>query len=102
MRSHRWPRVPGTTTIEFDDGEEPTPLCLRDLDVQTLVIEWESTGSYDPGDYWTPPWGQEERNVVGITATLRDGREYKLGQRDRDQLEKEYQNRIDAEELEPA
>lgn len=100
-RCRKWSRVPGTTVIDYDGGEECTPMCFRDLDVRELVIEWESTGDYDPGDWTTPPWGQEVRTITTMTAVFRDHSTMTPSKADREELETMYQARIDAQDFDP-
>jgi hypothetical protein len=104
-RTRKWSRVPGTTVIDYDSGEECTPLCFRDLDVQGLVIEWESSGEYDPGRRWgdppEPPEGWEERRITTMTAVFRGGATMTPSKADREELESMYQGRIDHQEFDP-
>lgn len=69
----------GGDTIRDDINKELMKAC-NGANVITIELEIEGKITYDPGDYWTPPEGNEEREVIDGNVLIGHGDEAKYAE----------------------
>lgn len=114
----RWRDVPGSIAVEIyfadgkvydarDDKEVPElASVVKDDKSYELVINFRSTGYYDPGSMYggwqnlgNPPEGDDERTLDVAYLTC-DKQRIELPQDVQQQLLERFQDRVDAETIE--